>query len=260
MLVATKFDHGLTIKIQGGLTSLPYLTMTASILKGLGASATVTQEAIVVQGPIQNQNKLWAIESDWSGASYWYSMVALNRNWTLGLTHLYEQSLQGDRAIVDLFETLGVLTKFDAQGQCAWLSGQNKPLPESITWDLSHTPDLAQTIAVCCFGLGIGCHLSGLHTLKIKETDRLQALSTELTKLGARVDVSEHTLSLDPRSGSIKSGVTIQTYNDHRMAMAFAPLVTQASIKIAHPEVVSKSYPNFWKDMAQVGVECSSGN
>jgi 3-phosphoshikimate 1-carboxyvinyltransferase len=260
MLVATKFEQGLTINIQGGLTSLPYLTMTASMIQELGAAASVTEESIKVQGPILRQEMHWNVESDWSGASYWFSMVALNENWQVGLEYLNEKSLQGDRAIADLFETLGVSSEFDRKRQQVWLRTNNKPIPESISWDLSYTPDLAQTIAVCCFGLGIACHLTGLHTLKIKETDRLEALSVELTKLGAIVETTDHSLTLEARDHAIKSGVTIETYNDHRMAMAFAPLVTQVPILIEHPEVVSKSYPNFWKDMAQVGAVLSQGN
>jgi len=260
MLVASKFEQGLTIHIQGGLTSIPYLSMTASILKDLGCEVDLNSEEISVRGPAENQNKMWSVESDWSGASYWYSLLALNKHWKLGLRYLQEKSLQGDRAVADLFEALGVKTDFDDSKQCVWISSSPRALPDSIDWDLSSTPDLAQTIAVCCFGLGIACHLTGLHTLKIKETDRLKALSVELTKLGAIVETTDHSLTLEARDQAIKPGVTIETYNDHRMAMAFAPLVTQVPILIEHPEVVSKSYPNFWNDMAQVGAVLSQGN
>jgi 3-phosphoshikimate 1-carboxyvinyltransferase len=125
---------------------------------------------------------------------------------------------------------------------------------------LIDTPDLAQTIAVCCFGLGIGCHLTGLHTLKIKETDRLSALSIELTKLGALVDITENSLRLSPREHPINPEVYIDTYRDHRMAMAFAPLVVKVPIGIVNPDVVTKSYPNFWNHMTEVGVTMVSGN
>ena len=151
-------------------------------------------------------------------------------------------------------------TLFDDHQKSIMLSGTDKQLPESIEWNLIDTPDLAQTIAVCCFGLGIGCHLTGLHTLKIKETDRLTALSAELTKLGGSVKVSHNSLSLSPRRTAIISDVLIETYNDHRMAMAFAPLVARTSIEIANPEVVSKSYPNFWNDMILCGLESSQRN
>ena len=260
MLVGAKFEKGLTIDIQGDLTSLPYLQMTESLLSQLGIVTSLSPKEIRVMGPAIHQNQHLSVESDWSGASYWYSMVALNPNWRIGLRFLKQNSLQGDRAIADLFESLGVKTEFDPGQQCAWLSNNQKPPSEFITWDLCDTPDLAQTIAVCCFGLGIGCHLSGLHTLKIKETDRLTALSVELNKLGAQVTITERSLSLSPRKGPIKSGVCIDTYHDHRMAMAFAPLVSKVPIKIADPEVVTKSYPNFWNDFAQVGVRFYSRN
>lgn len=260
MLVASRFEHGLTIEIEGGLTSLPYLQMTASMLNKLGATAEVSEKEINVQGPAMNSNQLWTIESDWSGASYWYSMVALSTQWRLGLRYFSSKSLQGDRAIADLFQTLGVQTEFDEKEQFIWLSKLNQTLPKSISWNLIDTPDLAQTIAVCCFGLGIGCHLTGLHTLKIKETDRLSALSIELTKLGALVDITENALRLSPREHPINPEIYIDTYKDHRMAMAFAPLVVKVPIGIVNPDVVTKSYPNFWNHMTEVGVTMVSGN
>jgi 3-phosphoshikimate 1-carboxyvinyltransferase len=122
--------------------------------------------------------------------------------------------------------------------------------------ELNTTPDIAQTIAVTCFGLGIGCHLTGLHTLKIKETDRLQALKTELSKLGAKVTVTNDSLTLEP-SNSINSNIKVATYNDHRMAMAFAPLAIKVPIEIENAEVVSKSYPDFWKDLKTLGFKIS---
>lgn len=260
MLVASKFEHGLTIAIKGGLTSLPYLQMTASILRKLGAAAEVSEQEIYVKGPAENSDQLWSVESDWSGASYWYSMVALSTQWRLGLRYFSPKSLQGDRTIADLFQVLGVHTEFDEKEQCIWLSKLNQTLPKSISWNLIDTPDLAQTIAVCCFGLGIGCHLTGLHTLKIKETDRLSALSIELTKLGALVDITENSLHLSSREHPINPEVYIDTYKDHRMAMAFAPLGVKAPIGIVNPEVVTKSYPNFWNHMIEVGVTVVSGN
>ena len=260
MLVASKFEHGLTIDIEGGLTSLPYLRMTASMLLRLGAKASVSDQEICVKGPAMNPDQLWRVESDWSGASYWYSMVAMSDKWRLGLQYFTPNSLQGDRAIAELFETLGVHTDFDEKNECIWLSKGNQATPKSISWNLVDTPDLAQTIAVCCFGLGIGCHLTGLHTLKIKETDRLSALSIELTKLGGVIEITDNALRLFPRMDSINTDVQIHTYNDHRMAMAFAPLVVKAPLGIAHPEVVTKSYPNFWNHMTQVGVSIVQDN
>jgi len=266
MLVASKFEQGLTIDINDTLTSLPYLKMTARMLQKLGVQVGLNDDKIVVSrartttGPADLGAQNWQIESDWSGASYWYSMVALEPKCRVILRNFKEQSLQGDRVIATLFEQLGVQTVFDDHKQSIMLSGTDTQLPASIEWDLIDTPDLAQTIAVCCFGLGIGCHLTGLHTLKIKETDRLTALSDELTKLGGSVKVSQNSLSLSPRQTAIISDALIETYNDHRMAMAFAPLVARTSLRIANPEVVSKSYPNFWNDMIRCGLEWSQRN
>ena len=144
-------------------------------------------------------------------------------------------------------------TEFIGEGQIR-LSASGKHLPEFIEWNLADTPDLAQTIAVTCFGLGMACHLTGLHTLKIKETDRLLAMARELTKMGAEVETSSNSLILKARK-NLHENVVIETYHDHRMAMAFAPLVALVSIGIADPDVVSKSYPEFWRHLDQVGVQ-----
>ncbi len=165
------------------------------------------------------------------------------------------ESLQGDSALVQIYESLGVQTVFNHLEKTMLLTKKNIELPDSVMLDLSNTPDLAQTIAVTCFGLGIGCRLSGLHTLKIKETDRLLALKNELEKLGATVQVDNASLNLE-KSAQINSDISIETYQDHRMAMAFAPLALKTNLIIKNPEVVSKSYPNFWKDLQKVGIDC----
>jgi 3-phosphoshikimate 1-carboxyvinyltransferase len=152
------------------------------------------------------------------------------------------------------------MTEFDVEQQSVLLRATNQPLPDYVSWDLSDTPDIAQTIAVCCFALGVRCHLSGLHTLKIKETDRIEALTVELSKLGAMVACDEYSISIEARKKPIKPNISIKTYNDHRMAMAFAPLVSRVPIYIEDHGVVSKSYPNFWKDMTALGLEYSLGN
>ena len=226
----------------------------------LGVDVVVSDEKIQVTGALQKQGQLLSVESDWSGASYWYSMVALTPDMSLKLRYLNQDSRQGDSAIADLFQRLGVMTEFDVEQQSVLLRATNQPLPDYVSWDLSDTPDIAQTIAVCCFALGVRCHLSGLHTLKIKETDRLEALTVELSKLGAMVVCNEYSISIEARKEPIKPNISIKTYNDHRMAMAFAPLVSRVPIYIEDHGVVSKSYPNFWKDMANVGLEYSLGN
>jgi 3-phosphoshikimate 1-carboxyvinyltransferase len=153
-----------------------------------------------------------------------------------------------------IFTHLGVDTQFE--GDKITLTHSGDPDISLLEWDLIAAPDLAQTIAVCCFGLGIGCNLTGLHTLKIKETDRLVALENELSKLGAEITVTEHSLHLK-ESRRIVPMQSIQTYNDHRMAMAFAPLALKTKLIIEDAGVVSKSYPDFWKDMAKLGFHAT---
>jgi len=169
------------------------------------------------------------------------------------LKNYKKKSLQGDSNLVHIYEKLGVETRFNSADSSITLSKKDISLPKKLELDLAKTPDIAQTIAVSCFGLGIGCKLSGLHTLKIKETDRLVALQIEMQKLGAMVQITDNLLQLSP-SEAINSGITIKTYNDHRMAMAFAPLALKVNISIEEPEVVSKSFPSFWEAMTAVGI------
>jgi 3-phosphoshikimate 1-carboxyvinyltransferase len=162
--------------------------------------------------------------------------------------------LQGDSALVEIYKQMGVDTHF--QGNKMTLVKQSDFKPENLNLDLNNTPDIAQTIVVTCLGLGIGCHLTGLHTLKIKETDRLEALRIELTKLGATISVTNDSLTL-VASDKINHNIKIATYNDHRMAMAFAPLALKVPIVIENAEVVSKSYPDFWEDLKSLGFKIS---
>ena len=158
--------------------------------------------------------------------------------------------MQGDSALVEIYKTFGVDTVFESN--TILLKKTNNQQPTTNNLQLNNAPDIAQTIAVTCFGLGIGCHLTGLHTLKIKETDRLEALKAELTKLGAKVFVTNESLTLEP-SENINPNISIKTYQDHRMAMAFAPLAIKVPIVIEEAEVVSKSYPTFWDDLKSMG-------
>jgi 3-phosphoshikimate 1-carboxyvinyltransferase len=192
------------------------------------------------------------IESDWSSASYWYSIVALSEIGTkITLSSYKQNSLQGDAALVEIYKNFGVETVFNNDNSIS-ISKINFKNQTSLFFNLQSSPDIAQTIAVTCFGLGIGCRLTGLHTLKIKETDRLEALKTELSKLGANIVVTNDALTIQ-ESESLKSNIKIATYQDHRMAMAFAPLALKTSLIIENAEVVSKSYPTFWEDLKAVG-------
>jgi len=255
MLVAPMFPNGLKIFLEGKTTSIPYIEMTLSLLKNIGIKGSFSKNEITIPSAKNIKKTTLVVESDWSSASYFYSLVALSENSEMTLGSYSKESLQGDSALAQIYDSLGVKTVFNTSEGTISLSKSKSELPDSLLLDLSNTPDLAQTIAVTCFGLGISCKLTGLHTLKIKETDRLLALKNELEKLGASVQVDENSLNLE-KASQINSNILIETYQDHRMAMAFAPLSLKMNIAINNAEVVSKSYPNFWKDLQNAGIKC----
>lgn len=268
LLIAGKLENGLELTLEGELTSIPYIKMTLGLLTEVGIPNTFDGNTITVK-PTPNIQlpKTIVVESDWSSASYFYSIVALSEVGTsITLSSYRENSLQGDSALADIYKEFGVETKFS--GNEITLSKQNlKPdarleteqAKQTLNLELNNTPDIAQTIAVTCFALGVGCHLTGLHTLKIKETDRLEALKTELTKFGAEVTVTNDSLTLAPSSNK-NEGVEVATYNDHRMAMAFAPLALKVPFVVKDAGVVSKSFPTFWEDMKKLGFEVKANN
>ncbi|MAO11261.1 MAG: 3-phosphoshikimate 1-carboxyvinyltransferase [Flavobacteriaceae bacterium] len=253
LLIAPSLQNGLTINIKGDITSAPYLQMTASLLRKIGVSCVFSENKIEVTPVSKIDDIAILIESDWSSASYFYSMVALSEAAEITLMGYFKNSLQGDSILATIYDLLGVSTYYDEENASISLSKNNKPIADHVLLNLVDTPDIAQTIAVTCFGLGLGCKLTGLHTLKIKETDRLFALKTELEKLGAKVTVTNETLEL-VASKEINENVTIQTYNDHRMAMAFAPLALKQTIHINDAGVVSKSFPTYWEDIQKTGI------
>ena len=259
LLIAPKLENGLELVLEGEITSLPYIKMTLDLLNQIGVTTLFENNTIkVTHHPLPNTQQLITVESDWSSASYWYSIVALSEiGFQLTLSNFKKNSLQGDSALVEIYKNFGVQTVFNDKEIS--LCKVETLIPETLNLNLNNYPDLAQTIAVTCFGLGISCQLAGLHTLKIKETDRLEALQTELTKLGADIQVTSEALRLQP-AASIKSNIVISTYQDHRMAMAFAPLVLKTTLIIEEAEVVSKSYPTFWNDLKKVGFEITKVN
>ena len=259
LLIAPKLENGLELVLEGEITSLPYIKMTLDLLNQIGVKTLFENNTIkVTHHPLPNTQQLITVESDWSSASYWYSIVALSEiGFQVTLSNFKKNSLQGDSALVEIYKNFGVQTVFNDKEIS--LSKVETLIPETLNLNLNNCPDLAQTIAVTCFGLGISCQLAGLHTLKIKETDRLEALQTELTKLGADIQVTSEALRLQP-AASIKSNIVISTYQDHRMAMAFAPLVLKTTLIIEEAEVVSKSYPTFWNDLKKVGFEITKVN
>jgi 3-phosphoshikimate 1-carboxyvinyltransferase len=248
LLIAPSFTNGLTINFKTEITSKPYLEMTVKQLKELGVEVLwVKNQLIVSPFNLQNKNKKEVIvESDWSSASYFYSLVALSKHGEVTLSSYQKESKQGDAELSKLYELLGVKTTF-LKNQIQLKKEGNFDVPSEIKLNLIKTPDIAQTIAVTCLGLGVKCYLTGLHTLKIKETDRLSALKNELEKLGAKVEITDDSLQMYSLA-ILKEEVMIETYNDHRMAMAFAPLALKIPIQIQDKNVVVKSYPNFWED------------
>ena len=250
MLIAPNLPKGLTIRLVGEITSIPYINMTCSLLQKVGVQAKFEGQTIQVFPQDKIATKTVEVESDWSSASYHFSMAALADNAQISIKNYVSDSLQGDSVLVDIYTQMGVSSSFD--GNTLHLKNNGTVQPR-ITLDLVKAPDIAQTIAVTCFGLGISCNLTGLHTLKIKETDRLVALDTELSKLGADIRVTNESLHLAARKNPINEGVAIDTYHDHRMAMAFAPLGIKVPISINDADVVSKSYPTFWDDLRSLG-------
>ena len=255
-LIGPYLKKGLTLTLKGNITSKPYIDMTLSLLSSIGAKSTFKGHDIRIL-PLKKSNKVKiAVEGDWSSASYFYSLVALSKKRCVHLSSFKTNSLQADATLASLYETLGVTTTA-IDSQTIALSKNDAPLPAGFKADLTPSPDLAQTIAVTCFGLGIACHLTGLHTLKIKETDRLVALQNELTKLGAVVHITQDTLLLESHEiafGNRTQDIEIATYDDHRMAMAFGVLAELFCVTIQDPMVVTKSYPAFYSDLKKMGI------
>ena len=254
LLVASKLENGLELTLEGEITSVPYIKMTLALLNDLDIKTSFEGNIIKVYPKESVESKEMVVESDWSSASYFFSLVALADAAKITLSSYKENSLQGDSELVSLYEKMGVKTIFQNNKMTLEkVAGFNY---QDVNFELNNTPDIAQTIAVTCLGLGIGCHLTGLHTLKIKETDRLEALRIELTKLGANISVTNDSLTL-VKSDNINHDVKIGTYNDHRMAMAFAPLAIKVPIIIEDAGVVSKSYPDFWNDLKALNFQIS---
>jgi 3-phosphoshikimate 1-carboxyvinyltransferase len=255
LLIASKLENGLELTLEGEITSIPYIKMTLALLNEIGVQTSFEGNTIKVSPLSETTNAQLTIESDWSSASYFYSIVALSEIGTeITLSSYKKNSLQGDSSLVDIYKSFGVETYFENNTITLRKTGNSNQ--ESLIYNLQSSPDIAQTIAVTVFGLGTGCSLTGLHTLKIKETDRLEALKVELTKLGANITITNDSLTITS-SSKINNQVAIKTYQDHRMAMAFAPLALKTNIVIEEAEVVSKSFPTFWEDLKKIGFKIS---
>ena len=252
MLVAPSLPNGLEINLQGEITSTPYIKMTLELLQRAGVRGVFEGNTIKIEPAKQLKDQSLAVESDWSSASYYYSLAAISESAELKLSTYRETSLQGDSCLSNIYKQFGVSTKFEDNHII--LSKKPGTKPKHIKENLQNSPDIAQTIAVTCLALEVPCYLTGLHTLKIKETDRLEALKAEIEKFGSQVEITQDSLELFPKK-DFEENVSVATYNDHRMAMAFAPLGLKVPFKIEDAEVVSKSYPGFWEDFEKLNFK-----
>lgn len=255
LLIAPSLENGLELELIGKITSVPYIKMTLALLGQIGVQTAFEGNMIKVCPKENVADTTLVVESDWSSASYFYSITAMCEVGTeIQLSSYKQSSLQGDSVLAEIYKDFGVETTFS--NNAILLKKTSDVKSNHLEYNLSNAPDIAQTIAVTCLGLGIGCHLTGLHTLPIKETDRLAALQTELGKFGATVDIDSESLTLQPQS-NLKGEVAVDTYNDHRMAMAFGPLALKADFVVNDAGVVSKSYPHFWNDLKTLGFSIS---
>lgn len=256
LMVGPTLRGGLTLSLRGHIASRPYIEMTMALMRQFGACVDWTDErAIAASGSYRPTR--YSVEADWSAASYWYEAVALSQDDSaeVRLHGLQEKSLQGDSLVSTLFEPLGVRTEFcrDASGSSIRLTKNGKAAAR-MEQDFAMQPDLAQTFVACCTLLGTRFRFTGLESLRIKETDRLRALQNELRKLGfVLYEPTCGTLVWDGETCDVQPEA-LDTYEDHRMAMALAPVALRTgSLRINNPEVVSKSYPRFWNDLVAAG-------
>lgn len=252
MMVAPILPKGLKLILEGKVGSRPYIDMTASLMKHFGVDPNVFADHMVIDRQDYKPTS-FTVESDWSAASYWFAFAALAKEAEIILPKLLDNSLQGDSAILKIMEQMGVKAQF----QNGALTLSKIESQREIKWDFTHCPDLAQTVAVVCAAKNIKGYFTGLESLRIKETDRISALQNELSKIGAELTEESNTWTLYP-SPSLPGTASFATYQDHRMAMAFAPLATLMDVEIEAPDVVRKSYPNFWNDMKTLGFVIQS--
>ena len=251
LMIGPTLADGLELSLTGKIGSRPYVEMTLALMQHFGVEHHWDEDNLIRVDPQPYRAGTYTIESDWSGASYWYSLVALADDARVKLLGLRQPSWQGDSAIVSIMDQLGVETQFEENGVVL----TKKAAADTITQDFSNCPDLAQTVAVVCAAKQIPATLSGLESLRIKETDRVAALQNELAKVGATLEEENGRGKIVPSANDYAGRkLEFATYEDHRMAMAFAPLAAKATVTIEDPEVVNKSYPRFWDDLAAAGL------
>ncbi|MGB0178094.1 MAG: 3-phosphoshikimate 1-carboxyvinyltransferase, partial [Owenweeksia sp.] len=252
MMIGPAMPQGLTLKMTGFSVSAPYIYLTANLMRRMGFRVRVKGETVEIENYIPKSPAEFYVEPDWSSASYWFLIGLLAKRAEIYLPGFRQHSLQGDAFVSGLFMPLGLESHYIGSG-----FRLRKGAPDRQgTYQLSliHNPDLAQTLAVAFAALNIPVSIKGLQTLRIKETDRLSALRTELEKTGAEVETGDDYLTIHRGIQSLE-GVVFETWDDHRMAMAFAPLALLNPIRIKGPDVVAKSYASFWSDLEKVGFE-----
>jgi len=252
LMIGPKLPKGLTVELVGEIYSEPYIRMTLSLMKKFGVNHRWEGQVITIPSQ-QYTGEEYTIESDWSGASYWYSFVALAKEGTVNLPGLRKDSFQGDRKIITIMEEIGVRTEFLDDG----VRLAKSPGKQYLEIDFKDCPDLAQTVIVACAAIKIPLKMTGLESLKIKETDRIAALQKELAKVNVSLTEKGNCWHLNSSGFALKPNTIFETYDDHRMAMAFAPFGLIAPIVINDPNVVDKSYPGFWKEWVKLGGSVS---
>ena len=262
LMIGPVLEKGLELKLTGDIISRPYIDLTLWMIGEFGADAEWTSNDTITVKPKPYVSREYFIENDWSGASYWYEMMALtnDRDAEIKLTGLKDGSKQGDSVVRYIFSLLGVKTVFESKKstkpQTVTIKSNGRCVPK-LEYDFINSPDLAQTFVVTCAAKGIPFHFKGLSTLKIKETDRIEAMKKEMRKLGYVIeDRNNCELLWDGKTCEPQLEKGIDTYEDHRMALAFAPYALKSgSLIINNPKVVTKSYPHFWKNLQEAGFE-----
>ena len=252
LMIAPILQKGLTLHLTGEIISKPYINLTLQLMRDFGAEAQWIDDSTIEVAPKPYTSTPFTVESDWSAASYWYQIVALSQDAEVELLGLFPKSYQGDSEVANIFTQLGVQTTFTREGVLLTKEGK---CTDRLEYNFINQPDLAQTFVVTCALLNVPFRFTGLQSLKIKETDRMTALITELGKLGYVLEEEDNSiLSWNGARKEPEPQPAIDTYEDHRMAMAFAPAcLRMQSILINEPQVVSKSYPGYWDDLTKAG-------
>ena len=259
ILIGPTFKNGLTIELDGEIISKPYINLTLNVLKRMGIGYSFRKNIIKIDNVKEINPIEYLIESDWSSSSYFYSIVAIDKKINIKLSNFFKESFQGDSFIEKIFVKLGVKTEFLNQNEILLSPIDDYERPSSLSFNLIDNPDLAQTVAVTCLALKIQVKITGLQTLKIKETDRILALHNELSKLGAKIIFDDASIEIIPPV-NLNKNIEIFTYDDHRMALSFAPLGLITPLIINDPDVVTKSFRSYWNDLLQLNFNLKFKN